>query len=485
MNLLRGVSVVAAAFLLSAQTACQSGSGGEGSVRASRPAGIDELAVQALVMEMADEHMATLGEAVHLHLHYPEQDPRTRALVTSFLRNGTGAAIDIATSANPDAALLDMLVLATLQRWSFERHWGAEMKPDPDRYAAALERLRVGEARLKQLAERVMSPENVAELDALILEWQSHNSHRTVVSLVRFDEFLDERRLPTLATRRRAGGLFRAVDNATSEIEQSRLLGERLLWGATRYPFLLGQQTELTVYRLADQPELREATATMQAAQRLSDAATRRLDNLDSELTDAVDEALTKIRAERVEAINQAERALSAVVTSGLEDLEARVQTVRERAIEETFVRFGQEWRASLDELQAREPVLRDILIELRDTIESSGELAVDLTGTVTALDRLAARFDEREAGDREPLDMKDVRDAAVETAEAAKQLTVLLEQANALLDSPKIREPALAFERATSETIDKAFIRGLILVGVLVAGMIAARLIPQRVRAS
>ena len=80
---------------------------------------------------------------------------------------------------------------------------------------------------------------------------------------------------------------------------------------------------------------------------------------------------------------------------------------------------------------------------------------------------------------------MKDVRDAAVETAEAAKQLTVLLEQANALLDSPKIREPALAFERATSETIDKAFIRGLILVGVLVAGMIAARLIPQRVRAS
>ncbi len=455
------------------------------SASASRSAGLDELAVQALVMEMADEYMATLGEAVYLHLYYPEQDPRGRALATSFLRNGTGAAIDIATSANPDAALLDMVVLASLQRWSFERHWADLATHDSARVEAAAARLVAGEARVKELAGQVLSTEQLADLGSLIAEWQSHNAHRTVVALVRFDEFTDERRLPTLASRRRAGGLFRAVDDATAEIEQSRLLGERLLWGATRYPYLLGQQSELTAYRLADQPELREATATMQAAQRLSEAATRRLNDLDSELADAVDEALAKIRAERVEAIDQAERALATVLVDAMEDLQARVEIERARAIDETFDRFGQEWRASLDDLQAREPVLRDMLVELRDTIDSSAGLATDLTGTVQALDHLAERFDARDAGDREPLDMKDVRDAAIETAEAAQRLTVLLEQANTLLDSPKISEPALALERATAGAIDRAFVRGLVLVGVLVAGMIAARLSPQRVRAS
>ncbi len=480
-----GRTVVAAAVTLCALTACQSGPQGssENSVRADT-GGMNELTVQALVMEMADEYIIALSEAVYLHLHYEQEDSRSRWLSQSFLRNGVGAALDIASGANPDVALLDLLVLASVQSWAFEDRWINEMTNSGERERKALARIREGEAKLWEMSRRVLEPAQEQELRALIEEWKSHNAERTVVALVRFDEMMDERRLPNLASRDRASGLFRAVSEATSEIEQSRLLGERLLWTASRYPYLLGQQSELTAYRLADQPEMRAAAEAIEAVQGLAAKTEQRMESLDRDVADQITAAFDLLSEERTAAIEQAEESMTNVLLRGLDDLERRVRIERLAAIDGTFDRFRDEWRASLDDLQEREPVLRDMLVELRDTIESSGELAVDLTGTVEALDRLAARFDERDAGDREPLDMKDVRDAAIETAKAAERLTELLEHANTLVDSGKLSQPAESLERASAGAIDRAFYRGLILVGVLVAGMIVSRLIPQRQRA-
>ena len=79
--------------------------------------------LQALVMDLADEYVAALGEAVYLSAPDGDADPRSRALASSFLRNGTGAAIDIGASSNPSVALLDLLVLSALQTWAIGQHW--------------------------------------------------------------------------------------------------------------------------------------------------------------------------------------------------------------------------------------------------------------------------------------------------------------------------------------------------------------------------
>lgn len=75
---------------------------------------LSQLEIQALVMGMADEYGAALGEALYLLVRSDDVTPKGRWLVQSFLRNGMGAAIDIAAGSNPSVALLDLMVLVSL-----------------------------------------------------------------------------------------------------------------------------------------------------------------------------------------------------------------------------------------------------------------------------------------------------------------------------------------------------------------------------------
>ncbi len=90
---------------------------------ASAKSSVSELKIQALVMGMADEYIASLGESVYLLTHNGKLDSKGRWLAQSFLRNGVGASLDIAVSPNPAVNLLDLLVMTSLQTWSFKAHW--------------------------------------------------------------------------------------------------------------------------------------------------------------------------------------------------------------------------------------------------------------------------------------------------------------------------------------------------------------------------
>lgn len=61
----------------------------------------DALKLQALVMSMADDDIASLGEPVYLLTRSGRLDTRGRWLARSFLRNGEGAGLDIAVGPIP------------------------------------------------------------------------------------------------------------------------------------------------------------------------------------------------------------------------------------------------------------------------------------------------------------------------------------------------------------------------------------------------
>jgi hypothetical protein len=107
-------------------------------------------------------------------------------------------------------------------------------------------------------------------------------------------------------------------------------------------------------------------------------------------------------------------------------------------------------------------------MTDLRSTLGASDNLAKELSGTVNAIDRVVARFDPQARADGSALDMKDLRDAAIETRSAAEKLTILLEKTNEL-------------DLATTNLVNRAFWRGLWLVLALIAGLALLRLLPQR----
>ena len=95
-------------------------------------------------MDMADDYIASLGESVYLLTRSDKLDSKGRWLAQSFLRNGVGASLDIAVGPNPAVNLLDLLVMTSLQTWSFEVHWIRAGIGDAGR--VALERLKRADA---------------------------------------------------------------------------------------------------------------------------------------------------------------------------------------------------------------------------------------------------------------------------------------------------------------------------------------------------
>jgi hypothetical protein len=402
-----------------------------------------------------------------------------RWIAQSFLRNGVGASLDIAVGPNPPVSLLDMVVLASLQAWSFEVHWMPAGIGDDG--LPALERLIEAKMDTWASARAVLSKEQESTLSGLIDAWIAENPDRTVVALVRFDEFIDERRISSLSLRGKAHGLLREVSEVGEAVDEARLLGERLLWFAGRYPYLIGEQTELTAYRLIDQPEGAEIMDAIRSAKRLSEAMTERIGTIQGDLTEQQAAFFSQISTERSAAIAQLESALQNTVMQSLARAHKDIRKERIEAIQQLFDRLSQERKLLLDDIVSRQDKLLGVMSELHQTVEATGTLAEKLTDTVNAIDRVVSRFDTDPEDQREPLQMADVRDAAVETGRAAERTTRMLERSIELLESPSWGQRLTDMTAPAKEVIDYAFWRALILIGFLILCIGLLRIVPRR----
>ena len=436
-----------------------------------------EMKMQALVMGMADDYIASLGESVYLLTRSGKLDAKGRWLAQSFLRNGVGASLDIAVGPNPSVNLLDLLVLVSLEAWSFEAHWIPAGIGDAGLPAAA--RLKRAEADVWSSARKVFTDEQLETLRGLIKAWITENPERTVVSLIRFNDFADERKLGSAALRGKAHGLLSEVSEASAAVEDVRLLGERLLWFAGRYPYLLGEQTELTAYRIIDQPEFAQLIETGKSAQRLSDTLAARIETIEGSLKEQQDYLFTRLAAERSAAINQLQAALEATAKESLDHAGKNLNAQRSEAIDQLFERLAQERTLFLDDITSRQGELLGIMRELRETVAASERLAKEMTGAAGAVDRVMARFENTAEDSWNPTD---IRDAAIQTGNAAERLTRLLERAEQLLGSQSWNQAMDKLTEPADEIVDRLFWRGFMLICLLIAGLGLLRLVPQRI---
>lgn len=437
-----------------------------------------QLAVQSLLMSMADNYIAALSEAVYLVTRNGTLDGKGRWMAQSFLRNGVGASLDIAVGPNPSTSILDLLVLVSLQTWSYEAHWlpagiGEAGRP-------AVEKLKTAEREIWQEAGQKLSAGQLQTLRSLIDAWIAQNPNRTVVALVRFDEFSDARRMSSAALREKARGLLKEVSEASATVDDARLLGERLLWLAGRYLYLMGEQTELTAYRLFDQPESAELLKAIQSARQLSDTLNARIDSIQQDLQDQRAEFFSQVTEERTAAINQLQQALEAAVQVSLDQATEKINTERNAAIDQLFARFGDERKLLLDDFVARQKELSQLLAEVNTTITGSRNLATDLTKTVDALDRAMKHFDS-DPNDDEPFRLSDLRQAMIETGRSAELLTTMLERSVQLVESKALERHIDRLSEPLERVIDHAFWRGLLLIGILLAGLVLLRRLPRQ----
>jgi hypothetical protein len=403
---------------------------------------LTELELKDLVMRLVDVYTAVVMQ-VSREIELILDTPWERYQLHSMKYGATRAAFDIAVSARPDEGLLDLLVLVSLERSAFERHWYPEVfKERGELLLAELRRL---EDLCWRKSARVLTLQQRQDLRSLIEAWVADNPDIHDVAQIRFSDFYH---LQDESSSARATGLLSEINDASRAVDEAVLFGERAMWYSSRLPILLGYQVEKTVYDLLGQQDVRALLADFT---QYSDASNR--------------------------------------VAAAIEDLPEMVERERTATVDHFMGRIAGERTAFLSELDSRGEQLESTLHELRLTVDAGTALADALDTTFASVDGVLARFDETGGGsDREPLRMQDLRDVAVEATAAADQLTTLLNTTQSVLASPAWSERLSEFDTAMirveqdgNRWINIAFRRGLLLIAALFVALVAYRWVSFR----
>jgi hypothetical protein len=207
------------------------------------------LALQSAVMSMSDDWNSALGAMAFEMQRACGSDMECMWVTQAFLRNGMGASLDVAVGPNPSVAIMDMLVLCSLETWALEHHWAGFGIPLEAGLAGAKQLANARDALWEQAADHLKVAE-LARLRALVDAWIARHPDQSIVSFVRLADFASDRNQLTLAERADAGGLLEELNEVSVAVDDARLLGERALWYSSRYPYVLGQQAEMTALRL-------------------------------------------------------------------------------------------------------------------------------------------------------------------------------------------------------------------------------------------
>jgi hypothetical protein len=422
------------------------------------PGGLTADEIQSQIMGFADTYAAYVVHAVE-RVMSGDLSPEERARVYRAQLTSAYGAVTIASSPNSLIAVMDMVVLVTLERMVTEEYW----KPSVfgDRALPVLQALQTAEAEIWRLAEQVLWPEQQQELRDLINRWRSDHPDQTIVNTIRLDELSQYRRKIIAVGGKRRSSVFSFfyvdplanLDPATREIKRTRELTERVFFYSERVPILMMWMARSLYYDLAAADEMKQLMAN---ANSLADVSER--------YATAIEGYPQVIDEQRDAAVNQ------------IADI---IAVERDAAITQFMAGLADQRQAIIDDLRADEERLTGALVDLKQTIEAGTELT-------SSFDALVARFESDPSEPRgEPFDINDYRAAATDAAEAARELNVLVESVDQLLVTARPGEDESSFaaaldlaETSSARLIDRAFWRALVVVAVLVGGAIAVALI-------
>jgi hypothetical protein len=346
---------------------------------------------------------------------------------------------DIVTTAEPFTKVMDLLMVVTLQsyRWidedQAEKHFGNRSGP----LIQAMRTLRVD---IWNVAARVLRPDQLQQLDALILDWRKRNPHVDILSYLRFDEVAGQRGQNALAEIK-ATGFFAEIAEATKVADDARLLAERAFYQAKRMPFLMTWQLESLLNEMLAKPEFSQS---LKAADSLAQSADR-----------------TSLAVEKLPAQFAKER-------------EALLATLEDR---------GGRLAALLGELRKTTGAADQLAARVHQVTESGERLTANLrdtaagaTETSQALDRLLSKHAGPPNPNAKPFEIEPYVKASTELNQTVAGLNQLLGATDGAMAKRPWSAPVQDVNTMIGAQIDRLFWRALLLIVVFFALLFAYR---------
>jgi cytochrome c556 len=209
--------------------------------------------LQSAVISYANRFITTLGQAA---FQFEEKLPTPEARLVAAMRKvySLSSVTEIAAGPNPGAALLDLVVMATLNRIVWEDYWRAQVFGMPA--TVMVDAFKKMENEAWNLASRVLNAKQLEELRDLILDWNTANPGQVGVDYIRFSDFGDLGKKPNLKAIQKSGGLLAPVREATQAVDEVRMTSERAMFLLAKMQLIVGFQAELIYKQLVMQPEV-------------------------------------------------------------------------------------------------------------------------------------------------------------------------------------------------------------------------------------
>jgi len=399
--------------------------------------------VQSDLMAFSDRYFAATLEAAKI-LESVLETPDGRYMAAAARMIALVTATDIAASPNPGGALLDMTVFVTLRRMVWEEYWMREVYGDAGQ--PVLDILLELEDDIWGIAAGVYSQEQLSELRELIHDWRSAHPDVRAVDFMRMTKLGDSRQVKKLFDAGLPGGMLAPVKEANRELEEMRLLAERLTFLVTRMQLLVSLQLEMGLAKVAVQPEVRQlledSRTFAEVSDRFAEAFATLVADLPEERRAAIDQVLSGLRVEREQI---------------------------------------------LAELTAEDGDVRSTLGDFRDTFESGRLLAEKLNETVESMDALVARM--LEGDPARPFDIMDYKATVEEATKTVQEFQIALTTIERIMGSTLTEEDVNSIleganrleDEVVDEIIDRAFLRGVALIIVFFIILTLYRLLIRR----
>jgi hypothetical protein len=354
------------------------------------------------------------------------------------------AAYADATGENPIWNALDLAVLAAVSRMLVDEPKLHEEFGDA--VSALQETHRQLEKNAWALVGGFLTPEQITELQNLIVEWRRQNPGERGTAGLRFSE-LSIGRAPT-AAQVKPTSIFSmlyinplaGLNPTTVAIEQSRELAARVVAYAERAPTLMRWQAELLALQVSQQPESQQV----------------------------------------LEDVSRASKSMESISKTA-EVLPDLVDTQRKEAIDQFFAGVSAERAAILAELEAKEATIQTLLGQLREAMNAGGAMGESLTTTIKSLDAFVHYVSPppsataASAPPGKPFNVLDYGQTASQVGGMARDLSGLLHTVDGT--APALGKLAQQTGDDLKRVVDHAFWRGLILILVILVGSVPTRL--------
>lgn len=414
--------------------------------------------LQSAVISYANRFIATIGQAA---FDFEKAIPTSQGRLIASARKvySLSAATEIAAGPNPGPALLDLVVMATLNRMVWEDYWRPQVFGMPA--SIMVDAFKNMETDAWNLAARVLTPAQREEFRDLILDWYSDHPGQVAVDYIRFSDFGGIGKKPNLKEIQKPGGLLAPIREAKEAVDEVRMTSERAMFLLTKMQLIIGFQAELVYKELVMQPEMDTLLKDISGFRTTADRFADLLEKLPRQVSDERSAALTAV-----------EKLIARERIAVLKAVDDKATTIRQ---------INSDVQATVDRVDTTFTNLQKTTADAERLIQETQKTTLAAQALVSAVDRLAARFEPRDpATSSRPFDINEyivAIDKIQATLESFNQLGQTIDKSSTPLVTQVLKE----FNKAADERVDHIFLRlfqllaatGVIIIVILLVSRI------------